>query len=44
MLGLGLSVPEAALRRAGAAPPPISTRCDRTTSTVDATVRRVDRA
>lgn len=43
MLGLGLSVPETALRRAGAAPP-VSTRCDRTTSTADAAVRTVDRA
>ncbi|WP_019370425.1 hypothetical protein ACNFJ7_09860 [Sphingomonas sp. HT-1] len=43
MDGLSLSIPAAARRRAGPPTAP-STRVDRTTSTVDSTLRTIDRS
>jgi hypothetical protein len=43
MLGFGFTIGVLALRRASA-PPPVSRTVDRTTTTVDSTIRTVDRA
>lgn len=46
MPALGFSIPTLALRRLGqpAQPPASSTRVDRTTTTVDSTLRTIDRS